>query len=98
MSCNIRSRAMSVRIRAKPSIILLAAIAAAISLHSSPVKSQQPSKILEQEAYEIAREAYIYAYPLVIMDVTRQQLTNFEAPPGTPGQGPPNQFIHIREF
>ena len=29
---------------------------------------------------------------------TRQQLTNFETPPGTPGQGPANQFINLREF
>jgi hypothetical protein len=46
----------------------------------------------------MAREAYIYAYPLVLMDVTRKQLTNFVTPPGTPGQGPANQFINLREF
>lgn len=58
----------------------------------------QAQTVSEQEAYDIAREAYIYAYPLVLMDLTRQQLTNFAEPPGTPGQGPANRFIHIREF
>jgi len=73
------------------------ATCAALLLTVPPARAQQAS-VTEDVAYEIAREAYIYAYPLVLMDVTRQQLTNFEVPPGTPGQGPPNQFIHIREF
>jgi hypothetical protein len=55
--------------------------------------------ISEQEAQEIAREAYIYAYPMVLMDVTRQQLSNYAEPSANiPGAGPPNQFIHIRQF
>jgi hypothetical protein len=33
----------------------------------------------EQEAYEIAVETYVYFYPLVLMDLTRRQLTNIEA-------------------
>jgi len=77
--------------------IIATATCAAFLLTALPALAQQAS-VTEDEAYEIAREAYIYAYPLVLMDLTRQQLTNFEAPPGTPGQGPPNQFIHIREF
>jgi hypothetical protein len=54
--------------------------------------------ISADEAQEIARDAYIYGYPLVLMNVTRQQLTNYAEPTGTAGQGPPNQFIHLREF
>ncbi len=34
------------------------------------------SAVTEQEAQSIARDAYIYFYPLVTMDVTRKQLTN----------------------
>jgi hypothetical protein len=60
--------------------------------------ANQTQSLSAEEAREIAREAYIYAYPLVLMDVTRQQLTNYAEPSGRPGQGPPNQFIHLREF
>ena len=55
--------------------------------------SATPATLSTDGAREIAKDTYIYAYPLVLMDVTRQQLTNFETPPGTPGQGPANQFI-----
>jgi hypothetical protein len=39
-----------------------------------------------REATEIAAQAYVYFYPLVIMDVTRRQ------------PGPVNAFIHLRAF
>lgn len=52
-----------------------------------------------EEAQEIARDAYIYAYPLVLMELTRRQMTNYATQPGNiPGVGPLNRFIHVREF
>ena len=39
-----------------------------------PAKAAQP--ISEEEAHAIGVDAYIYFYPLVTMDITRQQLTN----------------------
>ena len=80
-------------------LLRAAASLAAVSLTMSlPVNAQLAEAISEQDAYEIARDAYIYAYPLVLMDLTRQQITNFVEPPGTPGQGPANRFIHVSEF
>lgn len=53
--------------------------------------------ISDQEALEIAKEAYVYLYPLVLMDVSRTVMTNVE-PGKRPGAGPINQFAHAREY
>ncbi|MDI9848879.1 DUF1254 domain-containing protein [Rhodoblastus sp. 17X3] len=48
------------------------------------------------EAREIARETYIYAYPLILSEVTFRVGKNVEVPTGT--SAPINQFGHMREF
>jgi hypothetical protein len=50
-----------------------------------------------EEAQSIAQEAYIYLYPLVIMDVTRKHFSNIEAGKKF-GRGPMNTFSHARTF
>jgi len=50
-----------------------------------------------EEAQSIAQEAYIYFYPLVIMDVTRKHFSNIEAGKKF-GRGPMNTFSHARTF
>jgi hypothetical protein len=50
-----------------------------------------------EEAQSVALEAYIYFYPLVIMDVTRKHFTNIEAGKKF-GRGPMNTFTHARTF
>lgn len=61
---------------------------------SSGVAAEAP--VSAEEAREIARDAYVYAYPLVLMRVTLQVGTNVEAPVGI--NAPINQFAHMREF
>jgi hypothetical protein len=62
---------------------------------AGPVCAQSVS---EQEAREIATEAYVYAYPLMLMDVSFQQFTNYSEPTGIVTQAPYNQFSHARAF
>jgi hypothetical protein len=74
-------------------------IALMLGLMLLPVLSltaQAQSAVTEQEAQSIARDAYIYFYPLVTMDVTRKQLTNVE-----PGKGigaPMNMLFNVPTF
>ena len=50
-----------------------------------------------EEARTVAQEAYIYFYPLVIMDVSRKHFTNIEADKMF-ARGPMNTFSHARTF
>ena len=49
-----------------------------------------------EELARIAQELYVYAYPLVLMDVTRRVTTNTERPQGM--RAPMNMFAHLAEF
>jgi len=60
-------------------------------------QSVMPTALTAQEVQNIALEAYIYFYPLVIMDVTRKHFTNIEADKKF-GRGPMNTFTHARTF
>lgn len=44
------------------------------------------------DVWETIEEAYIYAFPLVLMDATKTSATNTEEP--VPGKAPVNQFMH----
>jgi hypothetical protein len=50
----------------------------------------------EKEAQDVAVEAYIYAYPLVTMEMTRRIMTNVDAPQGT--HAPMGQWIRARAY
>lgn len=52
----------------------------------------------EKTAREIAIEAYVYLYPLVLMERTRRQATNVERAGETLGRAPVDTFAHFREY
>ena len=60
-------------------------------------RKEYPAPALsEGTAREIAQEAYIYAYPLVLMDITRRAMTNVALPED--GRAPMNRFGHRKSF
>lgn len=50
----------------------------------------------QDKIHDIGIQAYIYAYPMILMEITRRVSTNVEAPTGP--FAPINQFAHIRAF
>ena len=92
----------------RKTLIGAATVAAASALGSELVtktaQAQRPAStaganqsISAEEAQAIAQEAYIYLYPLILMDVTRKQLTNLDPKVNQFG-GPSNAFTHVRAF
>jgi hypothetical protein len=53
--------------------------------------------ITAEEVHAIGVDAYLYFYPLVTMDITRNQLTNQEPTPGGIG-GPMNRFANVGAY
>ena len=71
--------------------LLTATMAAAPAMAAAPVTTQPT------EARQIAAEAYLYFYPLVMMDLTRRVTTNL--PPGqVQGFGPANAFSPMTAY
>src|SRR5262245_14083480 len=54
----------------------------------------QATRVIPDEAKDIARDAYIYAYPIVTMDVSMRQSTNVPNANTIPLRAPVNQFAH----
>jgi hypothetical protein len=75
------------------SAIKVTAIAFTLALPSASAQT-----LSDQQAYQVAKDAYVYSYPLMLMDVTSKQATNYAEPTGVPGQSPYNQCSHAREF
>src|SRR5262245_34228233 len=63
-----------------------------------PVDARSAKSVSNREAYDIVKEAYVYAYPLMLQYITLRQATNFAGPTGIPSQGPFNQFSHGTAF
>lgn len=52
----------------------------------------------QDEFLQLLGEAYVFGYPLVLMDATKRVITNVESPHPTKARAPVNQFGHYREF
>ncbi|MFT3812169.1 MAG: DUF1254 domain-containing protein [Acidovorax sp.] len=80
----------------------LAASLAAFAMTTllTPVAGAAPQRpaISAEDAYAIGVDAYTYAYPMVIMEMTRRYRTNAVAPDPKTRQQPLNQFAHATEY
>src|SRR5262245_23574295 len=64
-------------------------------LLSVPAVAQSPT---DPEAYEIARDAYMFAYPIVSMDATARQSTNVPDAQTIALRAPFNEFAHATSY
>ena len=77
--------------------MLLTVVTTVVGLTSTSGRPAMAETISDDDAQAIARDAYIYLYPLVTMNVTRRGTTNVE--PGNKSlSGPMNAFTHAREY
>jgi hypothetical protein len=58
----------------------------------------QVTGIDEDTAFEIGVEGFTFLYPLVLVDVTRRQMTNVEQAGDIQGRGPADVFVNVPEF
>jgi hypothetical protein len=63
------------------------------SMHGS---NAQQGPLTEEQASQLGVDAYIFGYPLVVMDSVRRVNTNVAAPQGT--LAPEGEFAHFRSF
>lgn len=70
-------------------LLLFTSVASGVTAGNSPSK---------EEAKSLARKVYLYAYPIVLMDITMRQATNVPDAEAAPMRAPVNQFAHFREY
>ncbi|MFC4279060.1 DUF1254 domain-containing protein [Achromobacter aloeverae] len=62
----------------------------------SPASSPAAPAVSGAELHDIAVDAYVYAYPMVLMELTRRNATNVQTP--MDGRAPMNMFGHKTAF
>jgi len=85
-------------IKQKHFYILSWLLIALFSIISGAGQAKAAKALSDEEALSIAADAYIYAYPLVIEEVTRQIGTNVKEPDPVKMFAPMNQFSHAKAF
>lgn len=71
--------------------ILLSAL-----LFTTPCMGNEVQNLSEEDAFKFGSDAYIYGYPLVTMEFTRQAMTNVSAPKEK--SAPMGQFANMASF
>ena len=61
-----------------------------------PAAAARRARMSEQELRDTAIDAYVYAYPMVLMELARRQATAVQSP--ADGKAPMNQFGHKTAF
>jgi hypothetical protein len=74
----------------------VAKVEKAVDKAAAEAKAAAESAAKELEARETAIEAYVYAYPMVTMEITRRVMTNVEKPEGS--KAPMGQFARLRTY
>jgi len=77
------------------SMVLLAFIITACGI-SNKKETSDKNMLSDNTAIEIAKKAYVFGYPMILMDYTEKISTNVEKP--TSVYAPVNQLGHFREF
>ncbi|HQR11315.1 MAG TPA: DUF1254 domain-containing protein [Casimicrobiaceae bacterium] len=68
----------------------------AVDKTAAEAKAAAENAAKELEAREIAGDAYVYAYPMVTMEITRRVMTNVETPGGS--KAPMGEFARLRSY
>ncbi len=63
---------------------------------TDPAKQGARGRLTPQQAQQLARDAYVFGYPLVTMEMTRRQLTNVDKP--SEKAAPMGQFANMRKY
>lgn len=80
------------------SIYIFLLVVACQSDTTSIQTSEGPMEISTDELLSIMGEAYVFGYPLVLMDLTKRVSTNIQQPHPTRAAAPVNQLGHFRQF
>lgn len=78
--------------------LILLPVLTALACTLSATLPGSAQSVSGQEAYDIARDAYVFAYPIVTMDVSMRQSTNVPDAKAIPLRAPINQFAHARTY
>ena len=82
----------------KKLLILLLAGVMAVSMAGcggGAAEQQAEEQEQQEDTWDLVKEAYVYSYPLVLMDATKKAMTNTDEP--TDRRAPINQFMHASE-
>jgi hypothetical protein len=77
-------------------VLIVAACLLGVMFIASCQKAEQ--KITEEVAYLRGMESWVYGYPIVLMDVTRQVLTAAPAPNAEGTAAPMDQFAKMPHY